>query len=58
MKITLLLSDDQLTELKGALRDKAYIYSKAQGGLAPALWEKSNVIDDILIQIYKQEGDE
>lgn len=57
MKISLLLSDDQLKELKEALRDKAYIYTKAQGALAPALWERANVIDDILIQIYKEEGE-
>lgn len=57
MKISLLLSDDQLKELKEALRDKAYIYTKAQGALAPALWERANVIDDILIQIYKQEDE-
>lgn len=58
MKITLHLSDDQLYELKNALRDKASMYMSVSGKYGPEQWERANVIDDILFMIYEQEGED
>lgn len=55
MKITLHLSADELNELKQALRERVFYFTRAQ---SPDLWERANVIDDILSKIYEQEGDD
>ena len=57
-KYILYLTPEEVREVKEALRDKAYIFTRAQGATAPAIWERANVIDDILQKFYANEEEE
>lgn len=56
-KYILYLNSEEVREMKEALRDKAYIFTRARGTTAPDIWERANIIDDILNKIYANEED-